>query len=182
MQPPAVAVVIPTRNRAEYLDGALVSLGVRATSAPLIAFLDDDVDAPAGWLRALVDGAERHSDADAFGGPIRARFEGRTPSSCGREKPPITTLDLGSEDRETEMVWGAKLAIRRRTFDRIGPFAESVSAHWGMLQVFLANCGRWPDAPGTPSIFVCPQGAIMGAHSAGRVVEALRHGCRMAMT
>ena len=30
-----------------------------------------------------------------FGGPIRARFEGPAPRSCGREEPPITTLDLG---------------------------------------------------------------------------------------
>ena len=177
MQPPVVSVVIPTRNRAEYLQVALCSLarqdfggphellvvddcssdgtrtmvdgegvrcvrqqrpsglnaarnaGVEATAAPLIAFLDDDVYVPPGWLQALVEGAERHPDADAFGGPIRARFEGRTPSSCGREKPPITTLDLGPHDVEAEMVWGANLAIRRRAFESIGPFDEAVSDH-----------------------------------------------------
>ena len=177
MPTPTVSVVIPTRNRAEYLEIALASLarqeldaphellvvddfsadstpavvarsgircirhehpwglnaarntGVRATAAPLIAFLDDDVYAPPGWLRALVEGAERHPGGEAFGGPIRARFEGRTPSSCGREKPPITTLDLGKEDADADMVWGANLAIRRRAFNRIGMFDETVSAH-----------------------------------------------------
>ena len=58
-------------------------------------FVDDDVLAPPGWLEALARGAERHPEAEAFGGPIRARFEGGGPRSCGREDPPITTLDLG---------------------------------------------------------------------------------------
>lgn len=286
VQPPAVSVVIPTRNRAEYLDVALASLarqdldaryelivvddcsadgtraviegagaryirfehprglnaarnaGVRATAAPLIAFLDDDVYAPPGWLRALVGGAERHAHGEAFGGPIRARFEGRTPSSCGRERPPITTLDLGRDDVEAKVVWGANLAIRRRAFDRIGPFDEAVSSHgdeedWlialraaGGRIVYLGAAGvdhrrtgadaRMPAlahaayrrgraarvtdqrrgvAPGLlrelrnlagcawhTVHFACPQGAIMGAHSAGRVAEAVRHGCRVGST
>ena len=103
--------------------------GVRMTEAPLIAFLDDDVEVPAGWLAALVEGADRHPDADAFGGPIRARLEGRAPGSCGREDPPITALDLGAEDTEADMVWGANLAIRRSAFERLGPFDEAVGGH-----------------------------------------------------
>ena len=72
---------------------------------------------------------ERHPDADAFGGPIRARLEGRTPSACGREDPPITSLDLGPEDTEADMVWGANMAIRRSAFERMGPFDEAVAGH-----------------------------------------------------
>jgi GT2 family glycosyltransferase len=277
MDAPAVSVVIPTRNRAEYLAVALASLarqeletpyevlivddgstdgtsevlrragvrcvradprrglnaarntGVRMTAAPLIAFLDDDVEVAPGWLRALVAGAERHPEADAFGGPIRARLEGRTPSSCGREDPPITALDLGPADAEADMVWGANMAIRRGAFDRMGPFDEAVAGHgdeedWlqalraaGGKIVYLAGAGvdhrrAGPDARllaltraayhrgqaarvtderrGTaPALlrevrmlagctwhivhYRCPQGAIMGAHSAGRITEAL---------
>src|ERR687893_1737725 len=44
--------------------------GVRESSASLIAFVDDDVLAPPGWLEAIVEGARRHQDAEAFGGPI----------------------------------------------------------------------------------------------------------------
>lgn len=277
MPPLAVSVVIPTRNRAEYLMVLLASLerqnlevpyevllvddgstdrtaevvthsnvrcfryreprglnaarntGVRMTSGPVIAFLDDDVELPPGWLRALVEGAERHPEADAFGGPIRARMEGRAPTSCGREPPPITTLDLGTIDVEADMVWGANLAIRRAAFDRLGLFDETISGHgdeedWlralratdGRI-VYLAAAGvdhrrvgedarlrrlarsayhrgraaRVSDQRrGTaPSVrrevrvlagcawhivrYGCPQGAIMGAHSAGRLAEAL---------
>ena len=49
--------------------------GVRAAASDLIAFVDDDVYAPPGWLRAMVEGAAAHPEAEAFGGPIRARFE-----------------------------------------------------------------------------------------------------------
>ena len=278
----AASVVIPTRNRADYLVVALASLarqelnapfevlvvddgstdrtpevvreagvrcvlaepprglnaarntGVRMTAAPLIAFLDDDVEVPAGWLGALVEGADRHPDADAFGGPIRARLEGRAPGSCGREDPPITALDLGPEDAEADMVWGANLTIRRSAFERLGPFDEAVAGHgdeedWlralraaGGTIVYLPAAGvdhrrapadsglvalsraayhrgraarvtdqRRGTAPGVGREvrvlvgcgwhivrYACPQGAVMGAHAAGRLAQALYPGHR----
>src|SRR5215218_5531505 len=100
--------------------------GIRAAGAPLVALVDDDVVAPPGWLDALARGAERNPDAEAFGGPIRARFEGGGPRSCGREDPPVTTLDLGPDDREAEMVWGANLAVRRSAVERVGWFDELI--------------------------------------------------------
>jgi glycosyltransferase involved in cell wall biosynthesis len=205
--------------------------GIRESRSPLVAFVDDDVEAPPGWLDALVAGAERHAHAEAFGGPIRARFEGPAPRGCGREDPPITTLDLGSADTEAEMVWGANLAVRRSAVDRVGPFDERIvrphgdEEEWlerlraaGGRIVYLAGAGldhrrAGPDARLAPlaraayargrgarasdarrgrapgvwrelRVLVgcgwhtmrraCPQGVIMGAHSAGRVVEALR--------
>jgi glycosyltransferase involved in cell wall biosynthesis len=171
---PLVTVVVPTSNRASYLEVTLASLaaqdydgewetivvddasrdatpevierfgvrGLRQAEArgpnparnaafaeargDLIALIDDDIHAPPGWLAAVVAGAERHPDADALGGPIRARFDGPAPRSCGREEPPITALDLGPEDREAELVWSANLAFRRRAFALAGPFPEDI--------------------------------------------------------
>ena len=274
---PAVSVVVPTRDRADYLEVSIASLmrqsldepfevivvddgstdgtaavaeragaklirqsaqglnaarntGVRAADAELVVFVDDDVEAPPGWLSAHVEGANRHPDADAFGGPIRARFEGPAPRSCGREPPPITTLDLGPEDRATDFAWGANLAIRRRAFERAGPFAEDMPVggdehEWlerlraeGGAIVYLAAAGlehrrsgddarlrrlmqaaysrgrsvrAWDARRGTSPplaselrVFAgcgwhtirrrCPQGFVMGAHSLGRMVEAVR--------
>jgi GT2 family glycosyltransferase len=205
--------------------------GLREARADLIAFVDDDVLVPPGWLDALVEGARRHPEAEAFGGPIRARFEGHAPRGCGREDPPITTLDLGEEDVEAPMVWGANFAVRRSAVERIGEFDESLDrAHgdeedWllrlraaGGRIVYLAEAGldhrrssgdsslgslaraayhrgrgarssdrRRGTAPGLGRELrvlagcgwhtvrrACPQGLIMGAHSAGRVMEALR--------
>jgi glycosyltransferase involved in cell wall biosynthesis len=105
--------------------------GLREAGADLIAFVDDDVLVPPGWLDAVVDGAARHPEGDAFGGPIRARFEGHTPRGCGREDPPITTLDLGSEDVEAPMVWGTNFAVRRSAVERIGEFDESLDRSHG---------------------------------------------------
>src|SRR5207302_473631 len=39
--------------------------GIAAAEAELIALVDDDVEAPPGWLHAVVEGAARHPEADA---------------------------------------------------------------------------------------------------------------------
>ena len=56
--------------------------GLAATSAPLIAFLDDDEAASTGWLAALLS-AQEASGADAVFGPIR----GRVPEGTGWTTP-----------------------------------------------------------------------------------------------
>jgi glycosyltransferase involved in cell wall biosynthesis len=277
MPDPAVSVVVPTRNRAGYLDVTLASLaaqstavlyevvvvddgstdasaavcerhrvrvvrhersrgpnaarnsGIEATSGPLIALVDDDVRVPPGWVTALAAGAERHGWADALGGPIRASLEGPAPRSCGRESAPITTLDLGPEDRETDFVWSANMALRRSTVERIGGFDEGVPIYgdeedWLMrlhadggrvayvADAWLEHRRSGDDArlrslaraeyrrgraarrndrrKGTELTMTrelrhlagagwhtarrrCPLGLVMGAHSAGRIVEAL---------
>jgi GT2 family glycosyltransferase len=218
------------RNDAPQGANAARNAGVRAAGAGLIALVDDDIEAPPGWLRALVEGAARHPDAEAFGGPIRARFDGPAPRACGRELPPITTLDLGPDDIETELVWSANMLFRRSAFERVGPFDEGlptggdeeewlrrlraeggkvmylaaagldhrragddarlrslmrsayrrgrnlraydrrrgVAPSLGRELAVLAGCGWHTVRRG------CPQGLVMGAHSAGRAVEAVR--------
>jgi len=204
--------------------------GVREASAELIAMVDDDVWAPPGWLRALAEGAARHPEASALGGPIRARFEGPAPRSCGRELPPITSLDLGRDDHPTDLVWSANMAIRRSAFDRIGTFDERFSTggdeeDWlrrlraaGGEVVYVADAWldhrRSGDDARLRSLMrsayrrgrnmraydrmrgvdprlgkelrvlagcgwhtvrrACPQGLVAGAHSAGRLAEAVR--------
>ena len=204
--------------------------GARAAAADLVAYVDDDVYAPPGWLRAMLAGAEAHPEADAFGGPIRARFEGPAPRSCGRELPPITTLDLGTEDREAELVWSANMLVRRTALARVGEFDEALPTggdeeDWlrrlraeGGKVIYLAAAGldhrrvgndarlrslmraayrrgrnlraydyhRGVAPPLTTELVTlagcgwhtlrraCPQGLIMGAHSAGRTIEAVR--------
>ncbi len=100
--------------------------GASAAKGDLIVFVDDDVAAPPGWLHALLCGARSAPEHDVFGGPIRARLEGGGPRSCGREPVPITTLDLGSQDLDVDLVWSANMAIRRGALERVGPFDERI--------------------------------------------------------
>lgn len=100
--------------------------GIAAARGALLVFVDDDVDAPDGWLAALLAGARAHPELEVFGGPIRARLEGG-PRCCGREPAPITSLDAGPSDRDVARVWGANMAIRRSALERIGPFDEELS-------------------------------------------------------
>ncbi len=100
--------------------------GVRAARSELIVLLDDDVEAPAGWLQAMLAGIAASPDRDVFGGPIHARLEGGGPPSCGREPAPITTLNCGTVDRDVELVWSANMAIRRRALAEVGEFDEAL--------------------------------------------------------
>ena len=100
--------------------------GIRAAAGDLIVLVDDDVHAPEGWLAEMLAGAASAAEAEVFGGPIRARLEGGGPRSCGRESAPITTLDLGPDDRDAELVWSANMAVRRRALQRVGRFDETI--------------------------------------------------------
>ncbi len=101
--------------------------GVARSHGALVVFVDDDVRARPGWLQALLEAARTHPDVDVFAGPIEAVLEGRAPRSCGRERPPITTLELGSRDTDARYAWGANMAIRRSALERVGPFDESLA-------------------------------------------------------
>jgi GT2 family glycosyltransferase len=103
--------------------------GVRLSSGELVVFVDDDVRVAPEWLAALLRAADEHPDVDVFTGPVRARLEGAggwASRSCGREQPPITTLDLGEHDTDARFAWGANMAIRRTALERVGAFDESL--------------------------------------------------------
>jgi glycosyltransferase involved in cell wall biosynthesis len=100
--------------------------GIDAARGELIVLIDDDIEAPPGWLAALLEGARSNPEHEVFGGPIRARLEGG-PRGCGRERAPITTLEEGPEDRDVPFVWGANMAIRRSALKRLGRFDGSLS-------------------------------------------------------
>lgn len=103
--------------------------GAAATSGALLCFLDDDIRAWPGWLAALVDAAAGCPEHLVFGGPIRADLESTDLHACGREPLPVTSLDLGPGDRDAEFAWGANLALRRRGFELVGGFDETLDLY-----------------------------------------------------
>ncbi len=103
--------------------------GVERSRGELVVFVDDDVRVAPGWLAALLRAARENPRVDVFTGPIVARLEGPGgwgSHSCGRERPPVTTLDLGPRDTDARYAWGANMAIRRSALERVGPFDVSL--------------------------------------------------------
>lgn len=126
--------------------------GIARASGELVVFVDDDIEARAGWLAALLDAARAHPGVDVFTGPIHARLEGSPPHSCGREPPPITSLELGAEDACVRFAWGANMAIRRRALERAGPFDVSLQ-HGGDEQ-------EWQERLGSPGAMYVAAAAL----------------------
>ncbi len=125
--------------------------GVERSAGELVVFVDDDIRASGGWLQALLDAAGEHPDVDVFTGPIHARLEGRELRTCGREGPPITSLELGAQDTDARYAWGANMAIRRSALQRVGPFDVSLEhggdeQEWQDRMRTSSACGASPDA------------------------------------
>lgn len=132
--PPQAAAELARRHGAKLVAlprrqgvNATRNAGIRAARGDPVIFLDDDLEVPARWLQSLFHAVDACNEHDVFGGPIRAALEGGGPHACGREPPPITTLELGTEDRDVPFVWGANMAIRRRAFERVGVFEATLS-------------------------------------------------------
>jgi GT2 family glycosyltransferase len=130
--------------------------GVAHSSGALVAFLDDDVRVCPGWLGALARAAAEHRDTDVFAGRIVAALEGPAPRTCGREQPPLTTLDLGERDGPARFAWGANMAIRRTALDRVGPFDPALGGagdeqEW-QERATAARSGGRHGAPADPPV------------------------------
>ena len=104
--------------------------GVERSHGELVVFVDDDIRASPGWLAALLDAAAQNPEVDVFAGPIRPQLEGARARACGREGPPITSLDLGEADTDARYAWGANMAIRRSALERVGAF-DATLEHGG---------------------------------------------------
>jgi len=97
--------------------------GIAAALGDPICFVDDDVEAPADWLGALVDGAARYPDAGCVGGPVRLRFEAPPPRTCEMESWIWeAALDYGPDERMVPQVNSTNMAARRWAIERVGPF------------------------------------------------------------
>lgn len=125
--------------------------GVQRSGGELVVFLDDDVRVREGWLAALLAAARAHPGTDVFAGRITARLEGPAPRGCGRELPPITTLDLGERDVPTAFAWGSNMAIRRSALERVGPFDVTLQ-EGGDEQEWQERAGG--QEPGARALYV----------------------------
>jgi GT2 family glycosyltransferase len=107
--------------------------GIGATSAPLIAFTDDDCIVPQDWLRRINDAFDNDSAGELLYGQVVAKPADSTDGSAAftRELTLHTPMlqfsqpeRLSRRDGFRIIGMGANFAARRRLFDRIGGFDE----------------------------------------------------------
>ena len=89
-----------------------------------VCLVDDDVEPPSGWLRALTGAALDHPEIGCVGGPMLLRLDWVAPTKCEGEAVGESELDLGDRTFEVRYVWGGNMAVRRHAVDKVGMFQE----------------------------------------------------------
>lgn len=124
---PVVARVVAEPRRGSY---AARNAGIRATTAPVLAFTDADCRPLPQWLRA---GTAALGDADAVGGQVRA-VTGEPPTLWERYDR-ATYLDQGRAVRDEGYAATANLLVRRAVLAVVGPFDDALASsgdlEWG---------------------------------------------------
>ncbi|MGF1607977.1 MAG: glycosyltransferase family 2 protein [Kiloniellales bacterium] len=105
--------------------------GVRAARGELIAFLDDDEEASAGWLDSLAETLRRF-DADVVFGPILPRFEGGKPPSWDPDgRHHVRRLDVPTGTEISARSTGNVLMKRASCVLDEAPFAQELGITGG---------------------------------------------------
>jgi len=92
------------------------NVGWRATTAEWVAFVDDDVEPPLGWVRALVDDLSRAA-------PDVAAVQGRVEVPLPSSRPPTDwERNVAGLDGATWIT--ADMAVRRAALEQVGGFDE----------------------------------------------------------
>lgn len=121
--------------------------GLTATSAPLIAFLDDDEAASPNWLAALLS-AQTATGADVVFGPIR----GRAPDGTGWAQPYLERFFGREGPAETQLIdapygCGNALLVRATALPGDAPFNIAADQSGGeddaLFAALAARGGRF---------------------------------------
>ena len=107
--------------------------GIGLTSAPLIAFTDDDCIVPQDWLRRINDAFDNDPAGELLYGQVVAK-PAESPDGSHSIDPGLTVhtpiLEFSAPERLSRrdgfrvIGMGANFAARRRLFERIGGFDE----------------------------------------------------------
>ena len=106
-----------------------LNTGIEASSGDLVGMIDDDEEVGKGWYRAIYD-AFQDDSIEFVGGPYVAVWEAPPPEWVPYEYLAVLgAVDNGREVREYDasfegILKGGNAVIRRRTLERVGPYAE----------------------------------------------------------
>lgn len=96
------------------------NVAIEASTTPLIAFCDDDVEVGPSWFDEVVRLFEEHPQAGAVCGPVRTQE--------GRELPGVAPAEYRWPAHPFRLGTGANVAVRRAALDQIGVFDEELGA------------------------------------------------------
>lgn len=125
------AYPVPLRYLFEGRQGKSWALntGLAASTGAVVAFTDDDVHVPEGWLEAALEPLDHRRGISYTGGPVEPMWETPPPrwlAPAGNLGGTIAVKDHGQvpfvfeEHRKTPL--GVNMAVRRELFEAIGGF------------------------------------------------------------
>jgi len=125
-QSPLVKYLLETRSGVSHARNA----GIAAARAPIIAFIDDDVEADPTWVATLKQVLDAHPEIDCVGGLITPRWSAPPPSwltpmfwgpvalQAHRGQPPYIDAD-----HATRCLMTANFSCRRDALEEVGGFS-----------------------------------------------------------
>lgn len=130
----AATAPVPVRYLFEAEQGlsAARNRGIAVATADLIAFTDDDVRAAPDWIRTVATIFEADPAVDFAGGRVIPHWEAPPPRWLARAGcAPLALVDYGSARLRITSpgslcLVGANLIVRRRVFERVGPFSTAL--------------------------------------------------------
>jgi glycosyltransferase involved in cell wall biosynthesis len=105
--------------------------GIALCSAPLIAFIDDDAEAPPQWAQRIIAAFAARPDAKVVGGRVTAKYvdQPRPEWMSLKLEGHLSCIDWGTRVSPLERgqwIVGANMAFRREVFDEVGTFNASL--------------------------------------------------------
>lgn len=94
--------------------------GVRHTTAPWVAFVDDDCALSPDWVAKVGDLTRRHPMAAALGGQVILDWERDPPDWLGPYGYCFAEQRLGAREKEVAFLVGAGLVVRRQALEESG--------------------------------------------------------------
>jgi len=109
------------------------NLGVRGAHGALLAFIDDDGVATAGWLEVVVNAFEKRQDVVGVTGPILPLWENGKFKWLPEEFYWIVSCMPASSAQPFEVrnAWGNNMSFRREAFEKGGLFLTELGAKGG---------------------------------------------------
>jgi GT2 family glycosyltransferase len=106
------------------------NIGIAAAGAELVAFMDDDARAGAGWLGQILTAFSKDETAGVVGGPVRPIWAARRPAWLSPSlEGYLTIIDRGEEARPLtgwEWLSGTNIAFRKSAVVEAGLFPENL--------------------------------------------------------